>query len=329
MTDRSDDSSGGSDDLVRRAYGDLTGDAAPGPAAGDEAPPPEPGSDEPALPPPTGLPYRSTPLPPADFAYAAPKPEAPYLPDAHWRLRDALIVFAAGFAAAVVASLVVASTNADTGSGYVVFGLLFPAQVAGSLIAAGVLSAQRGTGNWVRDFGLRLRLREIWGLGGGVGLQIAALIVTGIVITTLGGGSQPDQNVAEVAEQSVGGALVLAFIGTVILAPLVEEVLYRGMLLSTLRRTMTARSAVFVSSAVFAGVHIVDPGTLLLLPGLFVIGVGLGYAALRSKSLSLPLFLHAGVNLTGFVLTQYADELQEWLEDLEQSVEMIMPLLGG
>ena len=280
------------------------------------------------FPPPDG-PLRSPALPPVDLNYAPPTPDSGrYLPDAEWTAGQIAAVFFAGLAAAFVAGGVAFGLGADADSGYVVFGVIFPAQVLGTLVTAGSLSARRGTGNWARDFGLRLRIGEIWGLGGGVGLQVLALIVTGIVLMALGGDTRPEQNVADVAEASVGGALVLAFVGTVLLAPLVEEVLYRGMLLSWLRRRMGRHGSVIVSAAIFAGVHLVDPGTLLLLPGLFVIGVGLGYAALRSGGLSLPLYLHAGVNLTGFALTQFADELQRWAEDLETSVKLVVSLVG-
>jgi len=49
---------------------------------------------------------------------------------------------------------------------------------------------------------------------------------------------------------------------------------------------------------------------------------------LRSGDLSLPLFVHAGVNLTGFLLSQFADELQRWADDLEESVEVVFRLFG-
>lgn len=281
------------------------------------------GADEPPL--------ESAPLPPAEINYApAAKPQSatPYLPDANWRFGQVLMVILTGVVAATVAGVVAVGAGAELDDGYIVFGVVFPAQVLGSLFAAGYLSQTRGTGSWVRDFGLSLRWRDGWGLGGGVGLQIAALIVTAALLTMLGGDVEPSQDVADIAENAAGGAIALAFIGTVLLAPLIEEIIYRGMLLSALRRRMGRHPAVLVSAGVFAIVHLVDPGTLLLQPGLFLIGAGLGYAALRSRSLSLPLFLHAGVNLTGFLLTQFADDLQRWAENVDAVVVLVAPFSG-
>ncbi len=283
----------------------------------------EPRGDEPPL--------ESPPLPPAEINYApppSPRSATPYLPDATWSFGQVIAVILSGVVAATVAGAIAVGAGAEFDNSYVVFGVVFPAQVLGSLFAAGYLSTTRGTGSWVRDFGLAVRWRDVWGVGGGVGLQIAALIVTAALLTALGGDVSPSQDVADIAENAAGGAIALAFIGTVLLAPLIEEIIYRGMLLSALRRRMGRHPAVLISAAVFALVHLLDPGTLLLQPGLFLIGAGLGYAALRGRSLSLPLFLHAGVNLTGFTLTQFADELQRWAENVESLVMLVAPIAG-
>ncbi len=251
-----------------------------------------------------------------------------YLPESQWNLWHVFAVFLGGLVGAVLGGALVAVSGRDINDPVGVFGVVFPAQVLGSMATAWYLSRERGSGDWGKDFGLRLQARHVWGLAAGVGLQLAALILTGITIIVLGGETTPNQEVAEIAESSTGGALVLAFAATVLLAPLVEEVIYRGMLLSRLRRSMGRHGAVLSAAAVFAVVHLLDPGTLLLQPGLFLIGAVLGYAALRSGDLSLPLFLHAGVNLTGFVLQQYADELARWAEDLEGTLEVIRAVTG-
>ena len=252
-----------------------------------------------------------------------------YLPGTAWNGWHVLALLGGGFFGSIIGAAVAASFGRSVVSDPVsIFGFVFPGQVIGSLGVAWYLSSDRGMGNWVRDFGFRLRARHAWGLLAGVGLQVGALLVTGITITVLGSDSTPDQEVVEIAEAAKGGALVLAFVATVLLAPLVEELIYRGVLLSRLRRSLSRHQAVLLSGGVFAIVHLADPGTLLLQPALFLIGVALGYAALRSGDLSLPLFVHAGVNLTGFLLSQFADELQRWADDLEESVEVVFRLFG-
>ena len=252
-----------------------------------------------------------------------------YLPGTAWNGWHVLALLGGGFLGSIIGAVVANASGRGFASDPVsVFGFVFPGQVAGTLAVAWYLSRDRGTGNWVRDFGFRLRPRHAWGLLAGVGLQVGALLVTGITITVLGSDSTPDQEVVEIAEDAAGGAVVLALVATVLLAPLVEELIYRGVLLSRLRRSIGRHQAVFLSGGLFALVHLVDPGTLLLQPALFLIGVALGYAALRSGDLSLPLFVHAGVNLTGFLLAQFADDLQRWADDLEESVEAVFRLFG-
>ena len=236
-----------------------------------------------------------------------------YLPDAKWSYGHVAGVFLSGLGGALVGLIVVAASgpvDVENLDPVAIFGVILPAQVAGSLLAAGVMSHRVGTGDWSRDFGLRLRVRDAWGLVAGVGLQIVALVIIALTITLTGTEIAPRQNVLDLAEESAGLTIVLAFVGSVILAPLVEEVLYRGMLLPRALRSMSRHVAVIFSGVVFALVHLVtDTDTLLLQPGLAVVGIVLGYAALRSRDLSLPLFLHAGFNLTAFVAAQLADDL--------------------
>ena len=59
----------------------------------------------------------------------------------------------------------------------------------------------------------------------------------------------------------------------------------------------------------FAGVHLVDPGAVYALPGLFLIGIALGWFALATGDLSLSIAVHAGVNLTGVLLITFGEDL--------------------
>jgi membrane protease YdiL (CAAX protease family) len=83
----------------------------------------------------------------------------------------------------------------------------------------------------------------------------------------------------------------------VVVAPLSEELLFRGVLLSRLSRGLSPTNAVVVSAALFAGIHLIDPDAAFVVPGLFVIGLVLGYQALRTGRIGLSIMTHAGVNL--------------------------------
>ncbi len=66
-----------------------------------------------------------------------------------------------------------------------------------------------------------------------------------------------------------------------------------------------------MSAAVFAAIHLVDPVAIYAVPGLFLIGIALGWFALATGDLSLPIAVHAGVNLTAVVLITFAEDLTE------------------
>ena len=74
----------------------------------------------------------------------------------------------------------------------------------------------------------------------------------------------------------------------------VEEFFFRYLLLGVLRRFGGVHGAVLVSAAMFAVCHI---HVLLSMPYLFALGVFLGYVRVWSRSLALPVLLHAAHNL--------------------------------
>jgi len=89
----------------------------------------------------------------------------------------------------------------------------------------------------------------------------------------------------------------------VIVAPLVEELLFRG-ILQTLLRSYVGRPwlGVFVCAGLFASVH-ANPEHM---PALFVLGIGMGYAYEKSGSLWRPIFIHAlfnGTTVASYLLT--------------------------
>ena len=79
-----------------------------------------------------------------------------------------------------------------------------------------------------------------------------------------------------------------------------EELLFRGLLLRSLARRVTALQAVTISALVFALAHpLFDPslGTLAVVPALFALGAVSGVVALRTGELSRSILLHVGFNL--------------------------------
>lgn len=83
--------------------------------------------------------------------------------------------------------------------------------------------------------------------------------------------------------------------GAVAIAPLAEEVFFRGLLQTVVLNTARSRwKAITLVSVIFAAIHFSQPHAI---PALFVLGVILGYAYERSGSLIPPIVIHALFNL--------------------------------
>jgi hypothetical protein len=107
------------------------------------------------------------------------------------------------------------------------------------------------------------------------------------------------QEVVNELQNANGAKLAVLALGAGLLAPVVEELLFRGLLLRALMRRFDATTAVAISGTVFALLHLVDPslGTVVALPALATVGVVSGVLAVRTGDLSRSIMLHAGFNL--------------------------------
>jgi membrane protease YdiL (CAAX protease family) len=82
-------------------------------------------------------------------------------------------------------------------------------------------------------------------------------------------------------------------VGVVLLAPLTEEIVFRGLLLQGLRRTwLGALGALLVTSALFSLIHAAQYG-LVQLVSMFALGLLLGVLRLAGGSLTLAILLHS------------------------------------
>ena len=237
--------------------------------------------------------------------------DTPYLLGTRWRVVDALLAVAAGFVAvAVVGTLFFALTGVEP-EGVNLLTVTFVVQTLATVFTLLVIARSRGMHPLPAAVGLTWRWRDTWGVGAGVVLQVLVAVVVGGLLQLLPG-EPTEQAVVEVTSGAGRGVDVVALILLLgVVAPVVEEVVHRGVLLSRFRRTLSPWPAILASAAVFAGVHLVDPGALYALPGLFLIGIALGWFALATGDLSLPIAVHAGVNLTGVLVITFGEELTE------------------
>ncbi|MCL2680249.1 MAG: CPBP family intramembrane metalloprotease [Coriobacteriia bacterium] len=92
------------------------------------------------------------------------------------------------------------------------------------------------------------------------------------------------------------GSILTAIIASTIV-PIAEEIIFRGYILSEMRRGMPLLPAVLLSSAIFGVFH----GTAMW--ALMAMGMGLLFAwvALRARSVYASIMTHVGVNATSFI----------------------------
>ena len=92
--------------------------------------------------------------------------------------------------------------------------------------------------------------------------------------------------------------LTYSFFLTLVLAPVFEEVLFRGFILPLFARGIGIGPAVLLTSAIFAALH----GDLSYFAPLFVLAVGFSLAYIYSGSLLVPIAMHALLNGVNLVL---------------------------
>ncbi|MGZ8563692.1 MAG: CPBP family intramembrane glutamic endopeptidase, partial [Candidatus Limnocylindria bacterium] len=125
----------------------------------------------------------------------------------------------------------------------------------------------------------------------GVVAWIGASLVSAAVVTLL------EALGLDVAPQAAEQALELVepwvtVLSIVILAPIAEEVFFRGVVFNALLRERGPRTAYLGSAALFAVIHL---SIVALLP-IFLLGLALAWVYHRTGNLLAPIVMHAVVN---------------------------------
>ena len=199
---------------------------------------------------------------------------------------------------------------------------LLATQVVTSFGVLLFLSLKRGTGNWRTDYGFALEPRHLWWIGGGMALQIGVALLTFPLVERFAEDDGPQQEIARLATEMSGVELAMFAIIVALLTPVFEEIVFRGMLLSRLVKKMNRHWAAVVSAVAFAAIHLADPNAYLVVPGLFIVGLALAYVAYYSKNLSIPIFVHIGVNSLAVLFLAFADELEEIADTVESLIRL-------
>jgi len=93
--------------------------------------------------------------------------------------------------------------------------------------------------------------------------------------------------------------LILGVITTILIAPILEEFIFRGFLFSQLRITLGTWGAISLSSLAWTSLHFQYELKILFI--IFLFGLVLGFLRWKYNSLFLVMVLHAINNLVGFI----------------------------
>ncbi len=167
---------------------------------------------------------------------------------------------------------------------------------------------RRRSGSWNEAFGLNwpgLKRSGAQGLASYIGIM-PIVVVTSLFCQVFFYAAGYDVTLQDVVtiflEPQTGWSLFLLLLLAVVVAPFVEEALFRGILLPALMKKMGTGTAVVVSSFIFAAIHQHLPS----LAPLFILAVVLSILYIHSGSLWGPIALHAlfnGVSIGVLLLT--------------------------
>jgi membrane protease YdiL (CAAX protease family) len=218
-----------------------------------------------------------------------------------WRVGDAIVAVLAGLVTGAAAQ---ALLGFDELTVMGVFGVVIPAQSLGTLLALAAIVRARSL-DAAGSLGLTAEPRDLTGLLVGAGLQVLLTSITGIVLQLLeqaGVGEVPEQEVVQLAGDALSAAeRTVVMIGSVVLAPLVEELVFRGVLLRAVLARWGERAAVYATAGVFGAFHLVDPNAVVAVPALVIVGIVLARQVIRTGRLARAFLTHVGFNLVSIV----------------------------
>ena len=168
-------------------------------------------------------------------------------------------------------------------------------------------SFTRGTRHLWADLGVRFRWIDLWGIAIGIGGQFVIALLYAPFRHDIRNFNGPSQKLTGGAH---GGGFLLVALATVLLAPFMEELFFRGLLFKSLARLFTpngggatrARGAGIVLAVVVDGLLFgLAHGEWVQLAGLALFGMALAAISYRTGRLGMNMVAHASFNLVAIL----------------------------
>lgn len=173
---------------------------------------------------------------------------------------------------------------------------------AAYLIGMARLSRTRGSGRFCDDYRLHVKARDLAGIPIGVLVQLIVVPLTYLPLQAV----WPDtfttdrlqDNANDMADGAGGTAAIALVLMIAVGAPIVEELVYRGLVQGALAARFDDLVAWLATAGLFTLIHFRP----VEYPGLAAFALVVGAAALQTRKLGLAIAIHIGFNATGLAL---------------------------
>jgi|FLYL01.1.fsa_nt_gi membrane protease YdiL (CAAX protease family) len=227
-----------------------------------------------------------------------------------WTVGDFVWVFVGG----IFGSLLAATSVLFTTSLGEVLAVTLLGQQAGHVVALVLVVKRRGAS--MGDLGFDVRPSDGVFVFFGVFLQFAVQFAF-LPLARLLNIDESPQTLTEVIPTVEGLALkTLLMVSLALVAPVLEEIMFRGILYKVVDQRWGPGAAIWVTSLVFSLFHLVGVGgsdpllaAALVIPLFFVVGLVLALQRRRHDRLGPPIFTHAGFNLVSALILLFAPDL--------------------
>ncbi len=149
---------------------------------------------------------------------------------------------------------------------------------------------------------------------------------TGDLVDTIGSLLKEDRFLFYTPDFSTGTSstkLVVTVLYTCLIAPITEELIFRGIILKNMSR-VSQRFGIFTSALLFSLAHENVPQGVLAL----ILGILLGYITIKHNSLVPAMIVHFVVNVTSTIFTQLSQIAPLSADRLQTLVSIIICILG-
>ena len=204
----------------------------------------------------------------------------------------------------VATPILIAAMGAELGDDLTIPQLLVVAVGAWSIFVVALVIASRryGTRDVVADLAARFRPLDLIGVPLGVLTQLALIPLLYVPLRALWpdtfSSERLEQRAQDLADRANGFSAVLLVLIVVVGAPIVEELVYRGLLQRSLASLVTAWPALVLTSVWFSLIHL----SPVEYPGLFLAGLVFGVGVVVTNRIGPAIVTHAAFNATGIMI---------------------------